>query len=81
MEADMAKKPKPRTPEDALASAAALIAEHHDIACIVVPGRTKAGRSYVRWWPIGEEAAAESLMEKAVKNGQTAEQAEADEDD
>jgi hypothetical protein len=72
----MAKKPKPRTPEDALASAAALIAEHHDTACIVVPGVTKSGRSYVRWCPIGAEPAAEALLEKAVKNGQTAEQAE-----
>jgi hypothetical protein len=79
MEADMARKPKPRTPEDALASAAALIAEHHDTACIVVPGQTKAGKSYVRWWPIGAEPAAEALLEKAVKNGMTADQAEDEE--
>jgi hypothetical protein len=72
----MAKKPKPRTPEDALASAAALIAEHHDTACIVVPSQTKGGRAFTRWLPIGSTAAAEALLEKAAKNGQTAEQAE-----
>jgi hypothetical protein len=76
MEADMARKPKPRTPEDALASAAALIAEHHDTACIVVPSKTQAGKSYTRWIGIG--SAAEALLEKAARNGMTAEQAEED---
>jgi hypothetical protein len=72
----MAKKPKPRTPEDALASAAALIAEHHDTACIVVPSKTLAGKPYTRWVPLGDPASAEALLEKAAKNGMTAEQAE-----
>jgi hypothetical protein len=70
---------KKRTPEDALASAIALIAEHHDIACIVLPGMTKCGKSFVRWIPVGNPTSAEALLEAGVKRGMTAEEAEQEE--
>jgi hypothetical protein len=65
-----------RTPEDALASAMALIAEHYDVACVVVPDRTKCGKPYTRWIPVGNPTAAEALLEAGVKRGMTATEAE-----
>jgi hypothetical protein len=70
----MAKRRK--TSADAIASAVALIAEHHDVACVVLPGRNSRGESYTRWIPVGDRAAADALLESAVKRGMTAEEAE-----
>ena len=73
----MAKR-RPRTAEDALQQAAALIAEHYGVAAIVVSGTTAAGRAFPRYIPIGERAAVDALIEAAARKGETAEEAEED---
>jgi len=65
-----------RTPEDDIQRAVALIAEHHDVACVVLPGRNSRGESYTRWIPVGDRASSDALLESAVKRGMTAEEAE-----
>jgi hypothetical protein len=66
------------TPESALASACALIAEHHRVAAIAVWSAKPDGTPYPRWVPIGPRADAEHLLGIAAGHGQTAEEAAED---
>jgi hypothetical protein len=65
------------TPESALASACALIAEHHTVAAVVVWDTKPSGEPYARWIPLGPKANAESLLSIAATHGLTAEEAAA----